>query len=492
MNRGVAAAGLALVLGAGVALGACGGGTDGEGGQTLGRTTTSVVRTATVTVAETTPVLTQSDVPGTGAVVTTEENATEDSQTAFRPFANNSPWNTNALSSAVDRNSEAKMRQARERLDVLPDGNTKVVEHNDGLFVNIDEWTVPVVDETNGVTTRVVCRQPPLLPPKADYCGDGWSVSTLLIPPDVNPHPEYDGWFTVLNRAQGVGYDLWRARRSKDGTTISYQFMRKWDLNGAGFLVPNTVSARGSGLPLFGGLIWPEEIRAGRIDHALAMSVPGPAQGSYVQPASATDGIGERTSLPEGARIRLRDGVTFRSIENRFTDPRCDDPLYGLRTGRRDILCKRYRFPSRTNRRAAEALITALRRYGAIIVDRSRVPTLYAKFNYDWSQVLRNGAGDLLDSTGRAFPRSTTGRKHRGTPLLRGNEIQGLRLTDFEVVRLPPSHPFPDLDATTVAPLNGVTGQQVVSAPRTAATRTTSTTATRNGQQRFQPGGGGG
>ncbi len=76
-------------------------------------------------------------------------------------------------------------------------------------------------------------------------------MSSLQIPSDVDPLPQYDGWFTVLNRRQGVGYDLWRARRSRDGGTISYQFMRKWDLNGPGFLRPGVVSARGSGLPLF-------------------------------------------------------------------------------------------------------------------------------------------------------------------------------------------------------------------------------------------------
>jgi hypothetical protein len=438
----------------------------------------------TVTVTDTTTVAPQSTVPGTGQVTTTGAAASE--SRGFRPFANNSPWNTTVTSLPVDRLSQRYVREARERIDVGPQG-ARLRAHDDPVFINTHAWTVPVVDETNGVPTRVVCRQPPLLPPKHDYCGDGWSVTTLMIPPDVDPHPEYDGWFTVLNRQQGVAYDLWRARRSRDGGTISYQFMRKWDLNGPGFLVPNTVSARGSGLPLFAGLIQPDEIRAGRIDHALAMSVPGPAQRNYVQPASATDGIGRDTSLPEGARIRLKPGVTLRSLDGRYTDPRCDDPLFGLRTARRPVLCRRYRFPSRTNRRAADAIVTALRRYGAIVVDRSNVPTLYAKLNAGWGDVLRNADGDLLDSSGAPFPAGSTG--HHGTPLLRGDEVQALRLTDFEVVRLPTLHQFPALGTIQVVPLNGVRPQDIVPVPRS---RRPATRATTTGQPTFQPGGGGG
>jgi hypothetical protein len=478
MRRAAVAAGLVLTAAAGLGLGACGGGGGSE--------TTTTARTTTV--VETTTVAPQTTVPGTdngGAI------GSQSATGVIRPFAANSPWNTSILTTPADGQSERYMQFARERVGVVEGQNdatltTKTRVLNDPVFINTTKWTVPVVDETNAVPTRVVCRQPPLQP-NDDFCGDGWSVPSLQIPSDVDPHPEFDGWFTVLNRREAVAYDLWRARRSRDGGTISYQFMRKWDLNGPGFLVPGAVSARGSGLPLFAGLILPEEIRAGRIDHALAMSVPGPAQRVYVQPASATDGNGRLESLPEGARIRLKAGVSIDSVQRRYVDARCDDPLFGLRTNRRDALCRRYDFPSRTNRRAAVAIYRALRRYGAIIVDRARVPTLYAKFNADWRNVLRNDQGDLLDSNGAPFPVTRNGRVHHGTPLLRGNEVQGLTLNDFEVVRLPPTLRFPNLGTLTNQQLNGVTGQAPVPAPvpRRTAPRTTTT-----GQQTFRPSGG--
>lgn len=383
---------------------------------------------------------------------------------ALRPFAASSPWNTAVENAAIDRRSRQWIAGAQQRRGVVEQAGaaprTELRTINAGLFINTRRWTVPVVDEEGAVPTRVVCRQ---LPP---YCGDGARVSSLLIPADESPLPQYDGWFTVLNRSEGVAYDLWRARRGRAGNVISYQFMRKWDLDGPGFQEPNTVSARGSGLPLFAGLIQPEEIQAGRIDHALAISLPGPAQRNYVQPASSTDGVGQLSSIPEGARIRLKSSVTLRSLVGRI-DPRCDDPAFGLslrddgtvdRAVRRGA-CTAYRFPGRTNRRAAEAMITALKRYGAIVVDRSRVPTLYAKLNYDWSQPLRDPQGRLLDGNGRVLTRAQAEAEGDvSTPLLRGNEIEGLKVSDFEVVQVRGNIlKFPALNSVTTQTAQGQT-----------------------------------
>jgi hypothetical protein len=360
----------------------------------------------------------------------------------YRPFSPQSPWNTTVQGQAVDDDSDRLIRAAQERIGVTERGDfitTQRRRNDDPLFINTREWTVPIVDEEGGVPTRVVCRQ---IPPD---CGDGKNVETLLIPPDESPRPEYDGWFTVLNRREGVAYDMWRARRGEgEANVFSYQFMRRWTLTGPGFQRPNSVSARGSGLPLFAGVLLPEEVRAGRIDHALAISVPGPAQRNYVQPASATDGNGRITSLPEGARIRLRPD-RYDDLVSIATCP-SDDLRDAEGQPRNDCI------PPRTNRRAARAILEALRRYGAIVVDRSRTPTLYAKLNADWGAILRGPDGRVLRADGRTpLARSVARLDNQGTPLLRGNEVQFLRLSDFEVLRLGEVLKFPPLGDTPVA-----------------------------------------
>ena len=357
---------LALVAVAGLTLSLAGCGDDG--GEASGRSPRAEV---TVT----------ADSSSTGGVVVGEQ----------RLFSDSSPWNARIDGERVDEDSERMIDRAQFRLGVIEDATgvrTTQRRVDDPLYVNTESWTVPVV--AGGEPTAVVCRQ--------SQCGDGDDTVTLTIPADIDPDPRYDGWFTIVDAGHDVAYDLWRARREDDGS-ISYHYMKKWALDGPGYQAPGMVAARGSGLPLFGGLIRPGELEAGLIEHALAISLPGPASGSYVQPASSTDGNGDETSIPEGARIRLRADV----VPQRPRDPR---------TG------KLIPFTAQ-QRRLADAIVLALRTYGAIVVDRAQVPTLYAQRDV------------------------TAG-------LINGNELQGLTLDDFEVVELGQRYDYPPVeDATT-------------------------------------------
>jgi hypothetical protein len=102
-----------------------------------------------------------------------------------------------------------------------------------------------------------------------------------------------------------------------------------------------------SGLPLVGGLITPRELRAGRIDHALALAVPMVRARQFARPAQRTDGISTCPySVPEGARFRL--------------DPALDVSALGL--------------PGPT-----AALARAAQRYGIIVRDQSGSVAFYAQ-----------------------------------------------------------------------------------------------------------------
>lgn len=309
-----------------------------------------------------------------------------------RFFNDTSPWNRRIDTARVDPNSDRMIQYAHERLGVIEGPGSTQVRTRDmvdaGLYINTLRWTVPVV--AGGRPTSLVCRQL--------VCGDGEDTTVLNIPDDVDPDPRYDGWYTVFDTSASVAYDLWRARREADDT-ISYNYMRKWDLNGPGYSEPQTEGARGSGLPLFAGLIRAGELESGEIQHALAISVPGPAAGVFVQPASSTDGNGRPRSLPEGARIRLKRDVVLPPP----VDPRTGKPIK----------------LSKQQQRLADAIVACLRTYGAIVVDRAAVPTLYAQ-------------RDVTDG------------------LIRGNELQGLTLDDFEVLPLGQLYRYPPEEEGTV------------------------------------------
>lgn len=382
-----------------------GNGGNGNGAQATGATgatgTTGDTATGDATTGETEP--------GTGAAIT----ATSDPIASGRLFSPDSPWNTTAEGLPVAEDSDrmlelATQRRAAREVPGQEGVQTFIRRVDEGLFVNSEVWAPLIVAaNTDGsVNTRFVCRQSKCSSP------DPRVPSNLSIPPNTTPDPRFDGWLSVIDRENGMGYDFWRARREGDGT-ISYQFGKAWTLDGPGFSQPvginpeRAVGARGSGLPLFAGVIGPEELEAGEINHALAISVPGLARRNFVQPASVTDGVGNRRSLPAGARIRLRADV---DIDERA--------LQGLRGQRR---------------RSADAILTALRTYGAIVVDRAAVPSLYA-------------------------PLGTSQR------ILRGSELSWLNLDDFEVIALPQIYKDPPLSKVDLeGPETGQANEQVQS-----------------------------
>lgn len=320
-----------------------------------------------------------------------------------RFFSSNSPWNTTIDTVPADPASSRMLDLARRRVGTVeqpgraPTTVSRVIRK--GVAINTRAWAPVIVevDRGNGVPTTLMCRQ-------VD-CGPGLQVPpSLPLPAGAQPDPRYDGWMSIVDRPNGVAYDLWRARRQDNGA-ITFQFSKAWALDGPGFSKPisaepaRAVGARGSGLPLFAGVIGPRELQAGQIDHALAISVPGLARRRYVQPASVTDGIGPTRALPAGARLRLK----------------ADVGLPELKTAKR---------------RYAEAILATLRRYGAIVVDRAAVPTLYGQYG-------------ALDN------------------LVEGDELSWLHLDDFEVLSLPPIR----LD-----PPAGKSAARAASVPRPATT----------------------
>src|SRR5205814_3022062 len=69
---------------------------------------------------------------------------------------------------------------------------------------------------------------------------------------------------------------------------------------------PRGFSARGSGFALLAGVIWPDELARGHIDHALIFSYPDTAAGGFVAPATESDGrSSDAAAIPEGARLQL-------------------------------------------------------------------------------------------------------------------------------------------------------------------------------------------
>jgi hypothetical protein len=116
-----------------------------------------------------------------------------------------------------------------------------------------------------------------------------------------------DGHMTVVDQRTGWEYDFWRVqRKSRGGGTLDTAWGGRTRIDGSG-LGSDATAARFGNLA---GLLRAEELAAGRIDHALFITVPCDS-GTWVYPASkngtACSRLGESNvnATPMGTRFRL-------------------------------------------------------------------------------------------------------------------------------------------------------------------------------------------
>lgn len=123
------------------------------------------------------------------------------------------------------------------------------------------------------------------------------------IPSNAVPDPSDDGHLTIIDLSTNYEYDLWQAKKTNSGWEASW--LNRISLNSDGVFEKGT-SARGSGFALPAGLIRPEELDAGKIDHALFFTYPFTKANGPVPPATESDGQTKREdAIPEGARLQL-------------------------------------------------------------------------------------------------------------------------------------------------------------------------------------------
>ena len=94
------------------------------------------------------------------------------------------------------------------------------------------------------------------------------------------------------------------------GPTTGWDVLVQWDLNAGSEQIPGNLevgSTTAAGTPLLPGVIWPDEVAAGVIEHAVDIVMPAAAidKCHYVYPAS--DGAWTATgAFPYGGRLRLK------------------------------------------------------------------------------------------------------------------------------------------------------------------------------------------
>lgn len=269
--------------------------------------------------------------------------AAAEAPAGWRPFSADSPWNTKIpADAAIDPESS-------DLVEGLASQNA--------LYINMREWTVATyyIDAATTATR-------PVFPNFAGLHGKGFAPGDRIPAPDFAKPSGPEGgteYLVMIDPAANTAWEMHQPSFNAEDENWRATFGTVIDLSGTGVAEPWMASsvpggepmARASGIPLTAGLIRLDEVKAGKIDHALAIAYPRPRTGKFVSPAAnalpETDTRpANHFGLPVGARIQL-------------------DPAYDIENTRLSP--------------AAKTVARALQEYGAIIVDEAGATTLFAE-----------------------------------------------------------------------------------------------------------------
>jgi len=142
----------------------------------------------------------------------------------------------------------------------------------------------------------------------------GLAAVTVPIPSGVvyenMTTPNADHHMMVIQQGTCLLYELYAENPSS--ATTGWDVLVQWDLRGSPQIPGNldVGSTTQAGTPLLPGVIWPVDVQAGAIDHAIDIVMADNAimPCSYVHPASTVrySGAPAGDGVPYGARLRLK------------------------------------------------------------------------------------------------------------------------------------------------------------------------------------------
>jgi hypothetical protein len=154
------------------------------------------------------------------------------------------------------------------------------------------------------------------------------AFDAVPIPKDARPAPGTDGYLVVYQPSTDTMWEFWKASRDAGGHWTARWGGRMLDVSTNPGYYRNIVDPAGqvleqatwgapaTSLPLVGGTMLISELRAGTINHALALLVHDTCAGEWSFPAQRTDGnmIDDPSCIPEGAHFRLDPNLNLASL----------------------------------------------------------------------------------------------------------------------------------------------------------------------------------
>ena len=211
-----------------------------------------------------------------------------------RPFSPDSVWNKPlADNAALTPDSSALVNElVRQTTTYTP-------------WLNTHEYSTPVY--------RVPANQPTVRV-KLDTYGPDLQETWNRVPMPANAREASgtDQHMVVWQPSTDTMWEFWLAKKQADGWHARWGGTLYNASRGPGYFTHVGATkhwgATATGLPLLGGLITLEDLKRGRIDHALALALVEAKTASHVWPAQRDDGYHWTPGIhpiPEGTRFRL-------------------------------------------------------------------------------------------------------------------------------------------------------------------------------------------
>ncbi len=222
-------------------------------------------------------------------------------QNAWRPFNSKSIWNTKI---PADAKTDP---QSVQLIDSLALG---------GFYINMHDWSIPVyfVNSDTIPKVNVINSRPGIY-------GKGFKEPNHIpVLPDFIASPPVgefsDNHLCIIDTNKMLEWDMWAARKNKDSVWTT-GLGAVTDLSSTGVEKPwfeqknefDAHRSRAGGFPLIAGLIRPDEIKAGKIEHALVFAYQRGRSEFFIPPASTAQAtmneMNNKFGIPMGGRIQL-------------------------------------------------------------------------------------------------------------------------------------------------------------------------------------------
>jgi hypothetical protein len=226
-----------------------------------------------------------------------------------RFFSAESAWNQTVASAVPDPASNAMISSLDATVQAEQSAKT-------GPWINTTAYGVPLYTVGPGQPTVPVS----LVGPSNPALAAAWGA--VPLPKAARPAAGSDGDLLLWQPSSDRLWEFWRLRRVHGAWQASWGGAVEHESSSSGAYGPGVwpgaqswwgISA--SSLSLAGGLITLADIRAGEINHALAVALPSVRAGVFALPAERTDGRSlDPSALPEGAHLRLDPTLDLASL----------------------------------------------------------------------------------------------------------------------------------------------------------------------------------